>query len=182
MDQELNRLIQTLRDELQQYGGLLVRLDRQPRWGIRPSGDNEQATAHDLPGLGIVIQRVRWNREQARQALAVSMQLSPETELEAMIPVLPTDYQPLVNALVQENRELLARVLAILRQHQLFLADSMARLEDFSRHIFPGIFEKAPAAPAVQALPMPMPGVTFNGSDERELELEQTGGHRRRVG
>ena len=56
----------------------------------------------------------------------------------AIIPLLPPDYRPLVQALVQENNELLARVHQRTRQNHLLLSHAVELMQqldqrDFSR-------------------------------------------------
>jgi hypothetical protein len=143
VDEKLNHLIQALRVELQQYGEMLVRLDRHQQFIAHESGGDLSESAGEIQTQGAAIQRARQNCEQARRAVARTLGLYGEVPVEKIIPLLPPDYQPLVNALVSENRELLAQVLQSLERNQFLLARSLTRMEYFLNTVFPGDFNRA---------------------------------------
>jgi flagellar biosynthesis/type III secretory pathway chaperone len=54
-----------------------------------------------------------------------------------LIPLLPADYQPLLQALVDENNELLARVRRRARQNHLMLRRSVELMQDLLNSLLP---------------------------------------------
>jgi hypothetical protein len=116
MNQNLNHLIRALRDELQQYGEMLVRLDRHHQQAAFQSGRHGCAFASEIQMQSEVIQRARRQREQACREVAGTLHLTALVPLEEMIPWLPADYQPLVNELARENRQLLDQVVESLQR------------------------------------------------------------------
>jgi flagellar biosynthesis/type III secretory pathway chaperone len=52
--------------------------------------------------------------------------------------LLPADYRPLVQALVQENNELLVRVQQRVRQNHLLLSHAVELMQHLINSIFPG--------------------------------------------
>ncbi len=106
----LNDLVGALREELQQYGEMLARFDDAeaclpldiPAGALRQEAalqDQEQAVKLALA-----------QREHAQGRLARYLGLPDERNLAEIIPLLPSEHQPLVRALMEENRELSLRV------------------------------------------------------------------------
>ena len=116
MNQELNHLVQSLRDELHQYGEMLLRLERHHK----SAADLSEREVHSFSGevrmQGVAIQRSRRERDQACRELAVMLRLNTRVPFESMIPLLPEDYQPLVNQLTRENHQLMEQVVESLQR------------------------------------------------------------------
>jgi flagellar biosynthesis/type III secretory pathway chaperone len=55
-----------------------------------------------------------------------------------LIPLMPEDYRPLLQALVQENNELLVRVQQRARQNHLLLNRALELMQRFMSSLFPG--------------------------------------------
>jgi len=55
-----------------------------------------------------------------------------------LIPLLPSDYRPLVDALVHENNALLIRVQQRARQNHLLLSHCVDLMQQLINSIFPG--------------------------------------------
>jgi hypothetical protein len=116
MNQELNHLVRSLRDELQQYGEMLVRLDRHHRSVASQSDGEACAFSREVQLQGVAIQRARRERDQACRELAFMLQLNAAVPVETLIPLIPEDYQPLVNELTRENRQLMEQVVESLQR------------------------------------------------------------------
>jgi hypothetical protein len=156
MHEKINNLIRALRDELQQYGEMLVRLDQHQQYVAHQSGGHLGESAGDIQIQCTAIQRARQAREHARRAMAGKLQLEVEVPIEKIISLLPADYQPLVNALVQENRELLAQVLQSLQCNQFLLARSLDRMQHFLNSVFPDDFDKNDSMSTQKAIHIPV--------------------------
>lgn len=106
----LTKLIEALREELTQYGDMLALLDQQQ--GIV----GHQGVAEILNGVTAIdiqttiIQNARRQRETQQQQLARSFRRAEDCAFEELLPLLPEEYRPLLQALVEENQELLLRV------------------------------------------------------------------------
>ena len=134
----LPNLVESLREELKQYGELLAQLDhqqqlvvqRQPRDLLQSvSGINAQADA---------VKATRHEREQHQRHVAQHLKLGEAAPFAEILPRLPQHYQPLVEALVQENNELLVRVQQRARQNQLLLSHAVELMQRFMNAILPG--------------------------------------------
>jgi len=125
MSEARNDLINALRQELQQYGEMLARLDYQQDLVMdRAPSDLLQSSA-DIESQSQVVQSARQWRIERQREVALSLGLAEEAAFAEIIPRLPEDYRPLVEALVQENNELLIRVQQRSRQNHLLLARSL---------------------------------------------------------
>jgi flagellar biosynthesis/type III secretory pathway chaperone len=85
-----------------------------------------------------VIAAVRHEREQHRRNVARMLNLEENAGFGVIIPQLPADYRPLVQALVSENKELLVRIQQRARQNHLLLSHAVDLLQQLMNAIFPG--------------------------------------------
>src|SRR5436190_1704058 len=110
MKVQLTTIIDSLRNELQQYGEMLALLDHQQEL-VRMCGSEDifdSITA--INGQSQHIQGARERREGFQRELALSLGQPEEATFSELLPLLPDHYRPLISALVEENNELLQRV------------------------------------------------------------------------
>ena len=131
MNELLQNFVETLRDELKQYGELLALLDAQQGQVVRRLADDLTVTVSAINSQGEVIQAARRERDQRRRELARSLLLPDETPIIHLIPALPEPYRPLVAALIAENNHLLARVQHRARQNHILLSRSLELMAQF---------------------------------------------------
>src|SRR6202012_3370711 len=138
MNDLLHNLIEALREELKQYGEMLAVLDQQQNCVVqRHAGDLLQNVAN-INAQAEAITAVRHEREQHQRNVARMVDLDEAASFAQIIPRLPADYRPLVQALVQENNELLVRVHHRTRQNHLLLSHAVELLQQLMTAIFPG--------------------------------------------
>lgn len=138
MNDLLPNLIEALREELKQYGEMLALLDYQQDLVMqRQTNDllSSVATINEQTG---VIAGARHEREQRQRHIARLLDLSEDSNFVLIIPKLPADYRPLVQALVQENNELLVRVQQRARQNHLLLNHAVELMQHLINAIVPG--------------------------------------------
>jgi flagellar biosynthesis/type III secretory pathway chaperone len=138
MNEQLNNLIEALREELKQYGEMLALLDQEQELvmerqtiGIAPCVAAINAQAETL-------HVVRHECEQRRRHLARTLQLCEDISFKELTSRLPGEYQPLLHALVQENKELLVRVQQRARQNHLLLSRMVELMQKLITSILPG--------------------------------------------
>jgi flagellar biosynthesis/type III secretory pathway chaperone len=127
----LQKLIEALRNELQQYGEMLALLDHQQEL-VRLCGADE--ILHSISAINAqsaAIQTAREHRQSFQHQLAHSIQRPDDSTFADLLPGMPEEYRPLVNALVQENNELLERVRQRARQNHLLLSRSLELMQRF---------------------------------------------------
>ena len=131
VSESLNRLIASLREELQQYGELLALLDRpQDLTAVSPAGELLQSIA-TIQNQAAVIESARAYRDRCHGAVAAALDQSSTVPFAVLIPLLPADYQPLVEALVLENNQLLLRVQQRAHHNHVLMSRSAALMQQF---------------------------------------------------
>jgi flagellar biosynthesis/type III secretory pathway chaperone len=138
MNELLANLIEALREELTQYGEMLALLDHQQKWVMERNTRDVLQNVADLNTQTMVIAAARSRRELRQRDLARGFNLPDAASFAVMVPLLPADYRPLVEALVQENNELLVRVQQRVRQNHLLLSHAVELMQQLINSIFPG--------------------------------------------
>jgi hypothetical protein len=138
MIDSLSQLIGALREELQSYGGLLALLDLQQEQVFTRAVAELQASVGAIHSQAATLQESRTFRDERRRDVSRDLQLPEDAPFGVLIPHLPADYQPLVQALVQENNELLTRVHQRARQNHLLLSRSVELMQEFIGSLLPG--------------------------------------------
>lgn len=138
MNQLLSNLVESLREELKQYGELLAQLDHQQQLVVhRQTRDLLQSVA----GVNLqaeTVQAARREREQHQRHVAQHLRLGEHAAFNDLLPLLPPAYQPLLQALIEENNALLIRVQQRARQNQLLMSHAVELMQRFINAILPG--------------------------------------------
>lgn len=129
MSEFLQGFITALREELQHYGEMLALLDQEQELVMRRATDDLLLCVAAVDAQGRAIQAARAHREHCRRAVARHLNLPPDAAFAELIPCLPADYQPLLQALVQENNVLLVRVRQRAQQNHVLLARSVELMQ-----------------------------------------------------
>ncbi|HEY0455548.1 MAG TPA: flagellar export chaperone FlgN [Verrucomicrobiae bacterium] len=127
----LEKLIEALRNELQQYGEMLALLDHQKEL-VRLRGADE--ILHSIAAINTqsaMIQIARETREYNQRQLANGLKQPAAATFAQLLPLLPGQYRPLVSALLQENNELLERVRQRAQENQVLLRRSLEMMQRF---------------------------------------------------
>jgi hypothetical protein len=156
--ESLNRLIASLRDELQQYGELLALLDRQHDLSAASPADELLRSIAAIQSQAGVIESARAHRDRCHSALATALDQSSIVPLGLLIPLLPADYRHLVEALVLENNQLLLRAQQRAHQNHALMSQSAALMQRFVNAL-PALRESDTASVRgrASALPLPFP-------------------------
>lgn len=156
----LQNLIKALREELHEYGEMLARLDEQQDLVMRRDADGILQSVNNIQDQGVVLQRVRQLRESYQTDFAQRLGLQGNSEFAQIIPRMPEDYRPLVDALVQENNALLMRIQQRARQNHILLRQSLDLMQRFLSTLFPSQ-EPRVYNPAGQMFSRPAPAVSM---------------------
>jgi flagellar biosynthesis/type III secretory pathway chaperone len=138
MNDLLPNLIEALREELKQYGEMLALLDQQQDRVMQRQTGELLAGVATINEQTAIIAGTRLEREQRQRHLARVLLLPEDAGFAAITPRLPADYRPLVQALVQENNELLMRVQQRARQNHLLLNHAVELMQHLINAIVPG--------------------------------------------
>jgi flagellar biosynthesis/type III secretory pathway chaperone len=137
MIEAIEKLVATLREELQHYGEMLALLDQQQESAINRHADEMFIATTAIQNQAGVMQATRRDREQNQRALARELLVAEASTFVEIIPLLPADYRPLVQSLVDENNSLLQRVQQRARQNHLVLSRSVELMQQFLGTLFP---------------------------------------------
>ena len=138
MTEQLTNLIEALRQELQQYGEMLALLDQQQDSVMHRRTDDLLQTVGAIQVQARHLQQAREHREACRRQLATQLGLPDSATFAELIPQLPPDYRPLVEALVQENNDLLVRIQQRARQNHILLHRAVELMQRLLAALFPG--------------------------------------------
>jgi hypothetical protein len=138
MNEALEKLIHALREELQQYGEMLARLEQQQEHAIRRASEDLLQTTGEIEVQSQTMQLARRIRIESLAAVARSLNLASDATFGEIIPQLPADYRPLVQALVQENNESLGRIHQRSRQNHILLCRSLELMSRLLGNLLPG--------------------------------------------
>ena len=118
MNEALQNLIEALREELKQYGEMLALLDRQRQFVRLPQGGDLPPSAAEVEEQAEAIRVARCEREQRFRDMARTFQPVEVNGFDDLIALLPREYRPLLEALVEENKALLQRIQKRARKEQ----------------------------------------------------------------
>jgi flagellar biosynthesis/type III secretory pathway chaperone len=137
MNELLQSLIESLREELQQYGEMLALLDQQQQHVIQRKTEALLQNLVAINAQTSIIQVARRERERRQGELNQSLQLPAEATFSQLYPRLPEPYAPLVKALVDEINQCLRRVKQRAGQNHLLLSKSVEVMQRFMAMLFP---------------------------------------------
>lgn len=138
MNEALEKLIQALREELQQYGEMLARLDQQQEHVTRRASEDLLQTTSEIELHSQTMIQARQFRTECQATVARELNFESDATFAAIIPKLPGQYRPLVLALVQENNESLGRIHQRSRQNHILLCRSLELMSRLLGNLMPG--------------------------------------------
>jgi hypothetical protein len=122
MLEKLELLIEALREELKQYGEMLALLDQQQEFVLAQKAAEILEVVAAISRQAELLKQARAQREFSRLQLARMLDQPDGTRFDRLTAEIPADYRPLVNALVEENNQLLYRIQQRARQNHLLLS------------------------------------------------------------
>lgn len=132
-------VVDALRAELAEYGGLLQLFDEQQKMIFALDPDGVAGFAPLLEQQAACARNCRTDREQAVRAFAVAQGEPTDRSLRQLLPVFPTEVRPLLEALIDEVNHLLHRTKQRTRQNHLMLG----RLVELHRELVPALRPQA---------------------------------------
>ena len=122
---DINRLIESLREEMTQYGELLALMQEQQALILSQQPRELLVNSNEVNGQMVNIKTARQAREKAQVALATHLGAPQETTIRQITGYLPEEYRPLLAALVDEINALPQNVHIWLRQNDLMMKRSL---------------------------------------------------------
>ncbi len=118
-------LIELLREEVQEYGGLHNLLDRQQSEIFNRESDLVMLTNEDVERQMGMMNALRERRESKVRMMASQCDCDPELSLRNMLPHFPDFIRPLLEALIDEVNAMVTRTRRKARQNYLLLSRTM---------------------------------------------------------
>ncbi len=137
MIEHLENLVTALREELQHYGEMLALLDQQQELITARAAEELLQVVAAIQTQATVILSARTHRESRQRELALHLGLPEEATLAQLVQSSLAEYRPLVQALLDENNQLLLRVQTRGRQNHLLLSRSLELMQKFLTTLFP---------------------------------------------
>ena len=131
MTAPLQQVIESLRNELQQYGEMLALLEAQREVVSRREPASVLTSISLVESQSAAIEIARRERQTAQQQLAWSVGRPDDESFARLLPLLPDSYRPLVAALVEEINQLLERVRERATSNHAQLRRSLDLMERF---------------------------------------------------
>jgi flagellar biosynthesis/type III secretory pathway chaperone len=138
MNEPLQNLTEALREELKQYGEMIALLDQEQELLMHRQTAGLLQSVAAINSQAETLQAVRLEREQRRRHVARSLGLDEAIAFKDLTPHLGSNYRPLIQALVQENNELLVRIQQRARQNHLLLSRAVELMQRFIDSLLPG--------------------------------------------
>lgn len=130
-------LVETLREELKQYGELMALLESQQQMVLARNADGMHSIAIEIDHQAVVLESMKAARSQAQNTLMASMGIHTEISFEELFPKLPSEYQPLIQALVEENNRSIERIDRIAKQNHSLLTRSIELINGLIKSVTP---------------------------------------------
>ena len=137
MTEWIDQFVASLREELQQYGEMLARLDEQQEWIAKRASDALIESVGYVERQVQILQQARTARETIMRQIIGYLELPKDCGLGALLAHFPLHYRPLIEALVDENTQLLVRVQQRTRQNHLLLMHSLEAMQRLIKSMFP---------------------------------------------
>ena len=137
MNEELNKLIAALREELTQYGEVLALMQEQQDLIINRAANDLLVNLNAVNEQMERVAHIRNHRDTCRQQLVAALGGTSETTFRQMTELLPPEVQPLLDALVQEINQMLQNIQRWLRQNHILLKRSLDLMQTIMKNMFP---------------------------------------------
>ena len=137
MKETMDNLVQSLREELIQYGEMLTLLEDQQELIVNRSADGLIQNLTAIHSQMAEIAKVRDKRDEQRFELANSLEKDGDILFKELIPCMPSDYQTLTKALLDEVNGLLQKANQRMRQNHLLLSRSLDFMQQLIQSLFP---------------------------------------------
>jgi flagellar biosynthesis/type III secretory pathway chaperone len=146
-----------LRDEVQEYGGLLRLFEEQQECVFKRTPSHLLELIETIKDATQRAEDARRRREECVRAFATGLGRTADVTLRSLLPSVDDEAQPLLQALIDEVNRLIHRVRRITRQNHLLLSRTVQLHQGLLRQFYPGAFtptysargrvSMAPAAP-----------------------------------
>lgn len=130
-------LVDSLRMELQEYGGLCVLIGKQQRAILDRNMPEYMGLSEEIEAQVAATSGLRAEREQMVREYAEQFGLPASTELKRVIPSFPEEARPLLSALVDQINASIGKSNRKAKQNHMLLARAMQYTYDLLQRVSP---------------------------------------------
>ncbi len=141
-EKEWNPLVDLLREEVQEYGGLYNLLERQQDEIFNREPENVMRTNEDIEAHMKLMNTLREKREAKVRTMAEERNCDPSQSLKKMLPEFPDFIRPMLAALIDEVNAMVSRTRRKARQNYLLLSRTMEITQEALRMSEPDNYTK----------------------------------------
>ena len=135
-------IVHCLRDELQEYGGLLGLFEEQQGALYRRDASGVLSTVHSIEEQARVANAKRVEREQLVSEFAAEHGCLPTSTLRQLMPQFPAEIRPMMEAMIDEINRLVHRARRGARQNTLLLQRAIAMHQEALRSLRPDSYSQ----------------------------------------
>jgi len=139
-------IAECLRSEIAEYGGLLHLFEAQQQSLFSRDADAVLRLSATIEEHVVVLSDCRRRREQSVAIFATAHGQSASSTLRSMLPWIPADARPLIEALIAEVNVLIHRVRRATRHNHALLARTVEAHQETLRQLRPDAFMKTYAS------------------------------------
>jgi flagellar biosynthesis/type III secretory pathway chaperone len=135
-------VVEVLRSEMEEYGGLLALLEDQQTAIIDRAAERVLEVNMSINDQMRMIQMRREARERLVASVATKLNQQPGSTLRELIPFFRKPIQPLIEALITEINSLVTRARRRAQQNQMLLARSIEVMQEVLHRLNPETMHK----------------------------------------
>ena len=156
MNQFWQLLAESLRTEVAEYGRLVHIFEEQQAHLLKREAADVLRTTNEIDQQVRIVAESRRAREGTTRDFARAQGLAEASTIRSLLPAVPAEARPLIEALVDDLNRLVRRVRRISRHNRLFLIRTIETHQELLRRFRPGSFTKTYSnAGSVTVAPFP---------------------------
>ena len=135
-------IVEVLRSEIAEYGGLLGLFEQQQRCLFRRDADTVLQLSAEIELQVRTADEVRRRRERIVAAFAAAHNYPADATLRSLLPFMLIEVRPLIEALMAEVNRLIHRIRRATRHNHLLLTRVVETHQEILRHLRPDAYTK----------------------------------------
>lgn len=141
-EKDWDPLVELLRHEVQEYGGLYNLLERQQKEIFQRDPEQVMKTNEEIEHYLTDMGGLRERREELVRQMARARKADEEQPLSKLLHCFPDFMQPMLQALVDEINQMIRRTRHKARQNQMLLSRTMELNHELMRSLQPDNYNK----------------------------------------
>jgi flagellar biosynthesis/type III secretory pathway chaperone len=155
---------ESLREEVQEYGGLLRLFEEQQDCVFHREPGRLLELIESIKDATEQAEDARRRRENCVSSFASGLGRAADSTLRSLLPYIDDQARPLLEALIDEVNRLIHRVRRITRQNHLLLSRTLELQQGLLRQFYPGAFTSTYSARGRLSLAAPGPLAAYRAA------------------